>query len=141
MRPHAGKTETVTLREVAPGRFQGAIPVTEAGLHRLSDGKLVSVAAAGSADAREMSSLIATAAILTPVAQATGGSVNWLEDGLPQIVKIDAGRQMAGNGWIGLRTNDAHRVLAVSDTPLFGTLLALGLLLLGLSAMWYREGR
>jgi len=48
---------------------------------------------------------------------------------------------MAGNGWIGLRANDAHRVLAVSDTPLFATLLALGVLLLGLGAMWYREGR
>jgi len=137
----SGKSETVTLREVAPGRFQGAIPVTEAGLHRMSDGKLVSVAAAGSADAREMSSLIATSALLAPVAQATGGSVNWLEDGMPQIVKVDAGRQMAGNGWIGLRANDAHRVLAVSDTPLFATLLALGVLLLGLGAMWYREGR
>ena len=48
---------------------------------------------------------------------------------------------MAGSGWIGLRANDAHRVLAVSDTPLFATLLSLGVLLLAFSAMWYREGR
>ncbi len=137
----SGKTETVELRQTAPGRFQGAIPVTEAGLHRLSDGKLVAVAAAGSADAREMSSLVATSSILAPVAAATGGSVNWLENGMPQLVKVDAGRQMAGNGWIGLKSNDAHRVLAVSDTPLFGTLLSLGVLLLAFSAMWYREGR
>ncbi len=137
----SGKTETVELRQTAPGRFQGAIPVTEAGLHRLSDGKLVAVAAAGSADAREMSSLVATSSVLAPVAAATGGSANWLEDGMPQLVKVDAGRQMAGNGWIGLKANDAHRVLAVSDTPLFGTLLSLGVLLLAFSAMWYREGR
>jgi hypothetical protein len=137
----SGKTETIQLREVAPGRFQGSIPVTEAGLHRLADGKLVSVAAAGSADAREMASLVATASVLAPVAAATGGSVNWLEDGLPQLVKVDQGRQAAGNGWIGLRANDAHRVLAVSDTPLFATLLSLGVLLLAFSAMWYREGR
>ncbi len=137
----SGKMETIQLREVAPGRFQGSIPVTEAGLHRLADGKLVSVAAAGSADAREMASLVATASVLAPVAAATGGSVNWLEDGLPQFVKVDQGRQAAGNGWIGLRSNDAHRVLAVSDTPLFATLLSLGVLLLAFSAMWYREGR
>ena len=137
----SGKTETIQLSEVAPGRYEGSIPVTEAGLHRLSDGKLVAVAAAGSADAREMSSLIATASILAPVAAATGGSVNWLEDGLPQVVKVDQGRQMAGSGWIGLRANDAHRVLSVSDTPLFATLLSLGVLLLAFSAMWYREGR
>ena len=137
----SGKTETVTLSEVAPGRFQGSIPVTEAGLHRLADGKLVSVAAAGSADAREMSSLVATTSVLAPIASATGGGVSWLEDGMPQLVKVDAGRQAAGSGWIGLRNNDAHRVLAVSDTPLFSTLLSLGVLLLAFSAMWYREGR
>ena len=137
----SGKAETVQLREVAPGRFQGSLPVTEAGLHRLADGRLVAVAAAGSADAREMSSLVATSAVLAPVAAATGGGVTWLEEGMPQLVKVDKGRQMAGNGWLGLAANDAHRVLAVSDTPLFATLLSLALLLLGLSTMWYREGR
>jgi hypothetical protein len=137
----SGRTETVSLDEVAPGRFRGSIPVTEAGLHRLSDGNLDAVAAAGSADAREMSNLAATAAILAPVAAATGGSVSWLEEGMPQLVKAGAGRQTAGSGWIGLRANDAHRVLAVSDTPLFATLLSLAALLLAFSAMWYREGR
>ncbi|WP_421694101.1 hypothetical protein [Aestuariivirga sp.] len=137
----SGKTEEVQLREVSPGRFQASLPITEAGLHRLSDGKLVSVAAAGDGDAKEMASLIATTAILDPVAKSTGGSVQWFEDGMPQLVKVDAGRQMSGSGWMGLRSNDAHRVLAVSDTPLFATLLSLAVLLLGLGGMWYREGR
>jgi hypothetical protein len=88
-----------------------------------------------------MSSLVATAAVLAPAAAAAGGGINWLEDGLPQLVKVDQGRQASGSGWIGLRANDAHRVLAVSDTPLFATLLSLGVLLLAFSAMWYREGR
>ena len=137
----SGKTEEVPLHQVSPGRFQATLPVTEAGLHRLSDGKLVSVAAAGDGDAKEMASLIATTAILAPVAKSTGGSVQWFEDGMPQMVKVDAGRQMSGSGWMGLRSNDAHRVLAVSDTPLFATLLSLAVLLLGLGGMWYREGR
>ena len=61
--------------------------------------------------------------------------------GMPQIVKVSAGRQMAGAGWIGLRANDSYRVQAVSDTPLFATLLSLAALLLALGSMWYREGR
>ena len=137
----SGKTETVTLRQVSPGRFQGTLPVSEPGLHRLADGKLVAVAAAGNGDAREMSSLVATASILDPVSKATGGGISWLEDGMPQLVKVDAGRQMSGSGWVGLRANDSYRVLAVSDTPLFATLLSLAALLMGLGAMWYREGR
>jgi hypothetical protein len=136
----SGLQETVTLNEISPGRFEGSLEVTEAGLHRLSDGKLVAVAAAGSGSAREMARLTATTEVLAPVAAATGGSVQWLEDGMPQVVKVDAGRQMAGSGWMGLRSNDAHRVLAVSDTPLFTSLLSLGVLLLAFGAMWYREG-
>ena len=136
----SGQSATVKLDKVSPGRFQGTLPVTEAGLHRLSDGKLVSVAAAGSGDAREMANLLATTKILDPIARATGGSTSWLEDGMPQVVKVAAGRQMGGSGWIGLRANDKFRVQAVSDTPLFATLLSLAVLLLALSGMWYREG-
>ena len=137
----SGKTETVPLRQISPGRFQGSLPVTEAGLHRLADGKLMAVAATGNGDAREMANLRSTTDVLDPVARATGGSTSWLEDGMPQIVKVSAGRQMAGAGWIGLRANDSYRVQAVSDTPLFATLLSLAALLLALGSMWYREGR
>ncbi|PZF78439.1 hypothetical protein DK847_01065 [Aestuariivirga litoralis] len=136
----SGKTETLALTQVSPGRFQAQLPVTEAGLHRLTDGKLVAVAA-GSGDAREMTSLLATTAIIGPVSAATGGGVDWLEDGMPQLVKVEAGRQMAGSGWIGLRANDRFRVESVSDTPLFATLLSLAVLLLALGGMWYRESR
>ena len=137
----SGKSVSVTLHQVSPGRFQGSLPVTEAGLHRMADGKLVAVAATGNGDAREMANLLATAAMLAPVAQATGGSTTWLEDGMPQLVKVTSGRQAAGAGWIGLRANDSYRVQAVSDTPLFATLLSLAALLLALGATWYREGR
>jgi hypothetical protein len=137
----SGKTETVNLREVSPGRFQASLAVSEAGLHRLSDGNLLAVAAAGSGDAREMANVAATTAVLTPVAASTGGGVQWFEDGLPQVVMVDAGRPMSGAGWMGLRANDAHKVVAVADIPLFATLLSLAALLLGLGAMWFREGR
>jgi hypothetical protein len=67
----------------------------------------------------------------------------WLEDfaGVPRLVKTTAGRQMAGSGWMGLKQNDAHRVRAIHELPLFSTLLSLGVLLLGFATMWYREGR
>ncbi len=137
----SGKTESVTLQEVGPGRWQASIPIAEAGLHRLSDGTLDAVAAAGSGNAREMASLVATAQVLDPIATATGGSVHWLEDGMPQLVKVEPGRQAAGSGWLGLRSNNAYRVTSVADIPLFATLLSLGALLLAFCAMWYREGR
>ena len=116
--------------------------MTEAGLHRLTDGKLVSVAAAGSGDAREMANLLATTA--DPRSRRPGHGrrhrTGW-KTACRRWSRSTAGRQMAGSGWIGLRTNDKYRVQAVSDTPLFATLLSLAVLLLAFGGMWYREGR
>ncbi len=137
----SGKTATVELTEQSSGRWQGRLDIVEAGLHRLADGKLEAVAAAGSADAREAADVIATANRLAPVSKATGGGIAWLEDGMPRVVKAAAGRQTSGAGWIGFKANGAYRVTAIAEIPLFATLLSLGALLLALCAMWYREGR
>jgi hypothetical protein len=48
---------------------------------------------------------------------------------------------MAGSGWFAFKANDAHRVRAVHELPLFSTLGSLVLLLMAFAAMWYREGR
>ncbi len=137
----SGKTVSLPLAETSPGRWQASLPIAEAGLYRLGDGTLEAIAAAGSGNSKEASNLVATANVLAPVATATGGSVHWLEDGLPQLVKVQPGRQLGGSGWIGLRANGAYRVTAITDIPLFATLLSLGALLLAVCAMWYREGR
>ncbi len=137
----SGATEIVALIEKSPGLWQGSMKVSQAGMHRLNDGKLEAVAAASSADAREVQDVLATAAKLAPVAAATGGGMAWLEDGMPGLIKISAGRNMAGSGWLGLKANNAYRVTAVNEFPLFASLLALGALLLGVCLMWTREGR
>ena len=47
----------------------------------------------------------------------------------------------SGSDWIGLRTTDDSVLRSVSRVPLFGGFFGLGLLLLALGSMWYREGR
>jgi hypothetical protein len=133
-------TTSVTLSEKSPGRWQGSLKISEAGIYGLNDSKLRAVAAAANADAREMQDILATPAKLAPIAKATNGGVAWLEDGMPRLLKIAAGRQMAGSGWLGLKANDAYRVIAVSEYPLFASLLALAALLLAVCFMWTREG-
>ncbi len=139
----SGATKEVTLKQAMPGVWRASLPVTEPGIHRLADGKLTAAVAIGSADPKETADPVATEAKLAPVAKATGGGLYWLEDysSLPRIGKADAGRQMAGSGWFAFKANDAHRVRAVHELPLFSTLGSLALLLLGFAAMWYREGR
>jgi hypothetical protein len=139
----SGKTERVDLAQTAPGVWQTRIAVTEAGLYRLSDGTLTSIAAVGSADPKEAADIVATPKVLEPIARATGGGIFWLGDParLPSFVKTAAGRQMSGSGWAGLRDNDAYRVTALREFPLYSSLLALGLLLLLFGATWWRESR
>jgi hypothetical protein len=139
----SGATRQIELKQVTPGVWRAGLPVTEPGIHRLADGKLTAAVAIGSADPKETADPVATEAKLAPAAKASGGGLFWLEDysSLPRIGKADAGRQMAGSGWLDFKANNAHRVRAVHELPLFSTLGSLALLLMGFAAMWYREGR
>lgn len=60
---------------------------------------------------------------------------------LPNVVPVRGAAEASGRDWIGLRTTDDSALKSVSRVPLFGGFLGLGLLLLAMSAMWYREGR
>ena len=144
----SGKTETVKLSQARPGIWRGQLEATEAGLHRLSDGKLEAIAAVGTADPREATDLIATTSLLEPLAEVTRGAARFVSaDGtpatlaMPRLAKVGAGRAMAGSGWIGLKSNGAYRVVSIGSFPMFSTLLALALLLGLMSLTWYREGR
>lgn len=137
----SGKTQKIELTSDGAGHFTGSMPVSEAGLHTLTDGKLTSATAVGTGDAKEASDIRATFEKLSPVAAATGGGIAWLEDGMPNIGKSNAGQLMAGSGWMNIRANNQFRVTAVRQISLFSTLLSLALLLIAASAMWFREGR
>lgn len=144
----SGETRQVPLQQAQPGIWRGTLEATEAGLHRLSDGKLEAVAAIGTVDPREASDLFATTEKLQPLAASTRASARFIsEDGkpatmaLPRIAKVNAGRSMSGSGWLGLKANNAYRVLSIGAFPLFATLLALAALLALVSLTWYREGR
>jgi hypothetical protein len=142
----SGKALTVKLRKSEPGVFTGSVEVNEIGLYQVANGDLTALAHVGPVNAPEFADVVSTEARLKPAADATGGSVRRLDDGaggisLPSIVPVRASGEAAGNDWIGLRATDDSVLKSVSRAPLFGGFLGLGLLLLALGGMWYREGR
>ncbi|MBT4700381.1 MAG: hypothetical protein HOB79_04845, partial [Rhodospirillaceae bacterium] len=50
-------------------------------------------------------------------------------------------KDTSGKGWIGLRRNGAFVVSGVSQIPLMTGFVILVLLLGGLTAAWWREGK
>ncbi|MBN9237560.1 MULTISPECIES: membrane protein [Phyllobacteriaceae] len=143
----SGKPLTLTLQKSEPGIFSGSMEVGEIGLYQVANGDLTALAHVGPINAPEFGDVVSTESKLKPATEATGGSVRRLVAGtgsdiaLPSIVPVRGQAEAAGRDWIGLRTTDDSVLKAVSRVPLFGGFLGLGLLLLALGSMWYREGR
>ena len=136
-----GEEFEVTLEETAPGAFTAEIAGEEQGLYRLVEGDLERVIALGPAAPREFEQTIAGAEQVDPLAEAVGGRSFRLEDGLPDVRRVSAGRTAHGRGWLGLVTRDAYVTTNVTVTPLVSAwlflLIAAGLMIAG----WLREGR
>jgi len=141
----SGKAVTVRLAQSQPGVFTGSTEVQEIGLYQVGNGDLSALAHVGPVNAPEFADTVSTEEVLRPAAEATGGSVRRIASlsgvSLPGIVPVRGSSNAAGNDWIGLRTTNDSVLKSVSRVPLFGGFFGLGLLLLALGSMWYREGR
>lgn len=137
----SGKRATLPLVKSEPGHWRATAKANELGLYRASDGTLNTVAANGPLNPKEVADMRATDQILKPAANASGGSVRWLADGLPQVRRVPPARLAAGDDWIGLRANNAYRVTSVEQEPLLSRWLALLLILGTLLFAWRLEGK
>jgi hypothetical protein len=142
----SGKEESVTLDKVEPGLWRKSITASEQGVYRISSGKLASVVTVGNANAKELATVTATDATLSPLLTETGGGSFWLgrteadASPLPRIVMLRGGHVMHGADWLGLHKREAYHVEGVRLFPLFAGFLALALLLGMISVTWFREG-
>ncbi len=137
-----GVETKVPLEPASGGRTIGALTVEQGGLYRVTDGTLTAIAAVGALNPKENEDLRTTETVLGPIAEATGGSVQWLLDrGVPEVRRVAADRDTSGRGWIGLRNNESYFVTGLRETPLIPALLAMALILGLLMGAWYREGR
>jgi len=137
----SGKTQSLTLTRAEPGIWRADAKAGELGLYRATDGILSTVTAAGPLNPKEVADMRATDEVLKPDAEASGGSVHWLEDGLPEIRRVGARDTASGSRWIGLRSNGAYSVIALEQQKLMPQWLALLLIVGMLLLAWRLEGR
>ena len=136
-----GTVTELLLAPAAPGRFEATFEGPEIGLYRLENGDQLTVIGLGPAAPREFVDTIADPVALEPVIAALRGGTVRLEDGLPSVRNVRAGRPAAGRGWIGLTPRAAYQTRDVRQTPILPAWLVL-LLSAGLiTAAWLREGR
>jgi len=154
---HSLDTQPVDVTVSAPSGASWSIPlvsgktddgvrsarlaVHEIGLYRIDDGTKIAFAASGPANPKEELDLRSSAKPLAPLVRATGGGVYWLEDGVPGVRLMPAGGKVAGNGWFGLIENGASAITGATERPVLPDVALLLLVLAGLGAAWWREGR
>jgi hypothetical protein len=136
-----GQTQTLPLTKVEAGLWRGRLKAEMLGLYRVSDGTLSAVAAAGALNPKEVADMRATDRLLQKVVEQSGGGIAWAADGLPDIRRVAPGRNMSGDGWMGLAANETSRVTSVDETPLLPPWLALMVLVGTLMLAWRQEGR
>ena len=136
-----GVVVMVPLEEVRPGRFEAVVEGPEIGLYRLREGDQDAVIALGPSAPKEFEQTIASAEILDPAISATRGGVLRIEDGVPDLRRVRAGRPAAGRGWLGITPRDAYLTADVTVVPLVQAWLFLLLGSLLIVGAWLREGR
>ncbi|HJN04047.1 MAG TPA: hypothetical protein QF665_02900 [Alphaproteobacteria bacterium] len=137
-----GSMRVLSLSDAGGGRAAASVATEDPGLYRLSDGTHTTVVAVGAVNPREFADVRASAEILAPLAEATGGGVVWLsETGTPDLRRVRPGRPARGRGWIGLQANESYFVTGVRQVSLLPPWALLVLLVGGLMLAWTREGR
>ena len=137
----SGETSEVILKEVSAGLFEGLLPASDAGLYRLEDGALASVAGLGPASSREFANTIASAEILAPFVEAKRGGIFGIEEPLPSLRNIREGRNAAGASWLGLTPRGAYETVGLKQSALMPPWLALLVFSAFIVFGWLREGR
>ena len=137
----SGTTREIPLEAAGGGRMRTTVAAGEPGLYRIEDGTRRTLAAVGALNPVEMADLRATEKPLAGLATTSGGGVAWLADGIPELRRTRPDRDTSGRGWMGIRRNRAYEVTGITQTPLTPGLVLLVLVLGGLMAAWWREGR
>jgi len=136
-----GGRQTLTLEEVEPGVSAGRMPLSQAGLYRVSDGERVALAPAGPANPKEYEDPRASTELFAPLLQETGGTHAAISGGMPDLRKVGERRDRHGSYWMGVVAHGAYNVTGVQRVTLLPGLIALLLVLGTLLLAWRREGR
>ncbi|NRB03246.1 MAG: hypothetical protein HRU30_08275 [Rhodobacteraceae bacterium] len=136
-----GTQQELELTEAGPGLFETRYEGSDIGLYRLENDDLLSVIGLGPAAPKEFEQTIATGDVLGDLVEAQRGGVLRLEDGVPSIRNVRAGRPAAGRNWIGITPRDAFETQSIQQMSLLPPWLVLLLSAGFIIGAWLREGQ
>lgn len=143
-----GTTKEITLYKKEPGLWQSVLKDQQLGIHRLRSDALNALVHIGYASKKEMSNIVTTDKVLKPLIDDAKSGQFWTGMAseaknieLPEVTMLSNSARYFGRNWIALKDRNAFIVTGFRLISLMSGLLALGLMLLVLGTMWWREGR
>ena len=142
----SGQTESLNLAEIQPGLYRGERRMTETGLFTVTNGDFSTLVHVGAVDSPEFRAMVSTTETLADVTGKSRGLLARLDDGegglrIPDILPVRGDIRIADDRRMLIRLTDETVLKGVNTLPLFAGFAGLGILLLAVSAMWWREGR
>lgn len=114
--------------------------VEQSGIYKFTNGTREAYVVVGASQGVEFDDVHTTETLLKPIADASGGQVVWFSDNNDVNLHFRAPNDSAKAGELGLRRNNAYTVDSVTTAALLPNGWMLLILLLGMVAVWWREG-
>lgn len=135
-----GTRSPLDLVDQGDGRWLADLPAEQPGLWRVEAERMVALAARGSVDSPELAEVTATAELLAPTAQASGGQIRFLgQDGVPDIRQVTT--VTADSRWLELLRRDDYLVRGILQMSLIPLELLMVVVSAALFFAWRRDGR
>lgn len=140
--PDGSQKEIKTENRIDGGWMVARETVEQSGIYKFSNGAREAYVVVGASQSVEFNDVHTTEDLLAPIVKKSGGTIVWFQDAPDlslRLLSADA-EEGGGAGWLGLRRANAYTVDSVTTAALLPNGWMLLILLLGLVAVWWREG-
>ena len=138
------KNIPVLLKDESNGNLTGKFKSSELGKFRLKINDLEKFFYLGLSNNKEIEELKSSEENIKVFFEKNNSfmhSINWIEQGIPKIVKVYNKINTSGKNWIGLIEKKASKSEMTIKLEFINWYIKLSLLLLLLFSCWYREGK
>ena len=129
----------IAANKLAPGEFEAVFPDPQPGRYRIRSGELEIHAAVGTEFPSEFKKTVPDTEIMDSLEKLSGGSVNWIIDGTPELRPVRSGRSAFGRDWIGFTPRNQKLTLETVGYELVSGLLAAMLIVMLAALAWWNE--
>jgi len=139
-----GQSQTIFLEKKPNGFLETTITADQIGIYSFEDSYgQTRFAVVGDLNPPELRGVISTAAPLSAILSASGGTALWLEENTSPDIRFLQGDRRSYNGreWIGLRENNETTIRGVKQKDFLPDWVMLSLLIGVAILTWWLEGR